>query len=218
MQKFAWIAAAALVASGPALADNHKKGPRAYDVTITNITPGQTFTPILAATHKSSISFFTLGDEASPELAELAESGSTAGLEALLASVPNLVFDTAKTGGLLGPGESMTINIKARGQFVQLSLAGMLIPTNDSFVAVNNMRLPNQSGAYTAIAYDAGSEYNDELCDNIPGPYCGGAGLSPGTGEGFVHVSGGVHGLADLDPGTFDWRNPVALIEVRRAR
>ncbi len=218
MKRIAWIAAAAVIAGGPAFADNHKKGPRAYDVTITNITPGQTFTPILAATHKSGISFFRLGDEASPELAELAESGSTAGLEALLASAPDLVFDTAKTGGLLGPGASMTINIEARGQFVQLSLAGMLIPTNDSFVAVNNMRLPNRGGVYTAIAYDAGSEFNDELCDNIPGPYCGGAGLSPGSGEGFVHVSSGIHGLADLDAGTFDWRNPVARVEIRRTR
>jgi hypothetical protein len=215
MRKLIWIAAA-LIANAPALADNGVVRSQTYEITITNITPGQTFTPILAATHKSSISFFELGSKASPELAELAESGSTAGLESLLASAPDLVFDTASTGGLLGPGMSTTIEIHARGPFTQFSLAGMLIPTNDNFVAMNNMRLPKRSASYMAVAYDAGSEFNDELCSSIPGPYCQGAGLSPGNGEGFVHVSSGVHGLADLDPGVFDWRNPIARIEVRR--
>ena len=223
MRKIASLAAVALLASGPALAQN--KPGVTYEVTITNLTPGQTFTPILAATHRSSISFFELGQPASDEIAEMAESGSTAGLEALLASVPNLVFDTASTGpvldatgGLLGPGESVTIEIQARGQFSRLSVAGMLIPTNDSFVALNNMQLPRFNRTYTAIAYDAGSEINDEFCANIPGPFCKGAGSSVEDGEGYVHVSSGVHGIADLDAAVFDWRNPVALISVRRQR
>lgn len=93
MRKIAGIAALALLASTPALAQN--KPGVTYEVTITNLTPGQTFTPILAATHRSSISFFELGQPASDQIAELAESGSTAGLETLLASVPNLVLDTA---------------------------------------------------------------------------------------------------------------------------
>jgi hypothetical protein len=46
----------------------------------------------------------------------------------------------------------------------------MLNPTNDSFVALNNVRLPRFGRTYTAIAYDAGSEINDELCVNIPSP------------------------------------------------
>ena len=223
MTKIAAIAALALLASTPALAQN--KPGVTYEVTITNLTSGQTFTPILAATHRSSISLFELGQPASDQIAELAESGSTAGLEALLASVPNLVLDTASTGpalpdsgGLLGPGDSVTIEIVARGQFSRLSFAGMLIPSNDSFVALNNMQLPRFNRTYTAIAYDAGSEINDELCANIPGPFCKGEGVSAEDGEGFVHVSSGVHGIADLDAAVFDWRNPVALIEVRRKR
>jgi hypothetical protein len=217
MKRTLTIAAATLLVSAPAFGDDYKGAPT-FEVTITNITPGQTFTPILAATHRSSISYFELGKPASAEIAELAESGSTAGLEALLAGVPNLVFDTASTGGLLGPGESITIEVRARGQFSRLSLAGMLIPTNDTFVALNNVPLPRQGASYTAIAYDAGSELNDELCANIPGPYCKGEGLSDENGEGFVHVSSGVHGFADLDPGVFDWRNPVAQVEVSRKK
>ena len=58
MRKTALLAAAALIAAGPALADQNNFGARTFEVTITNITPGQTFTPILAATHDSSIAFF----------------------------------------------------------------------------------------------------------------------------------------------------------------
>ena len=67
--------------------------------------------------------------------------------------------------------------------------------------------------------YDAGSELNDELCLNIPGPVCGGAGGSPEAGgEGYVHISGGISGKADLAAATYDWRNPTAKIVIKRVR
>jgi hypothetical protein len=82
---------------------------------------------------------------------------------------------------------------------------------------------------YEVPAFDAGSEANDQNCANIPGPRCGGAGSSPGTNagdEGFVHISNGFHELGSMDdigneilgPLTYDWRNPVATITVRRIR
>ena len=190
---------------------------RTYEVTITNITPGEAFTPILAATHKSSISFFQLGEPASPELAELAESGSTASLADLLASVPDQVFDTAVSEGLLGPGEHVTLTIHSTRRFNRLSFAAMLIPTNDTFVALNSVRLPRfGSDSYTVPAYDADSEVNDELCASIPGPPCFGEGTSDDDGEGSVHISSGIHGIGDLAPALHDWRNPVAHVTVRR--
>lgn len=78
-------------------------------------------------------------------------------------------------------------------------------------------------------AYDAGTEYNDQNCAYIPGPQCGGGGegysAGPGEGdEGFVHIGNGFHDLGEkdqsgneiLDPKTYDWRNQVARITVRR--
>jgi hypothetical protein len=82
---------------------------RDYEVTITNITKGQTFTPSLVVTHKSDIRLFTTGEPALDELATLAEAGNTAPLQALLDSVPNLVADTNTSAGLLGPGESVVV-------------------------------------------------------------------------------------------------------------
>jgi len=206
---------AALACSAAAFADEAKT----YEVTITNITAGQTFTPVLAATHRADIAFFELGQPASAELAALAEGGDIGPLGELLDSVPWLVQDTATNGALLGPGEAVTIEVTGSSRFNRLSFAGMLIPTHDTFVALDSMLLPNRSATTVVRAYDAGSETNDELCANIPGPYCGGAPSSPmDDGEGFVHVANGIHGIGDLAPEVFDWRNPVATVSVRRTR
>jgi len=43
-----------------------------YEVIVTNLTRGQQFTPILAATHGEMTSLFTLGSPSTPELATLA--------------------------------------------------------------------------------------------------------------------------------------------------
>jgi hypothetical protein len=186
-----------------------------YEVTVTNITAGQTFTPFIASNHTAGIRFFKPGRRASAELAELAESGATDPLKSLLASVPDLAFSTAGSDGLLGPGESVTFTIDTAEGFRRLSLAAMLIPTNDSFVALDSVRLPDNQETFYVPAYDAGSELNDEVCANIPGPVCGGEGTSADDGEGFVHISRGIQGIADLDPAAYDWRNPVARIRVR---
>lgn len=198
-----------------------------YEVTITNVTPGQTFTPQLVVTHPGDVILFRLGEPASEELEILAEGGDTGPLSAAVAGV---AMDVQTIGGLLGPGESSSIVVTGNPGRGYVSVAAMLIPTNDTFVALNRMKLP-RSGALQQMvpAYDAGTEYNDQNCLNIPGPVCGGEGYSPGPNdldEGFVHIGNGMHELgADdgagnmlLDPKTYDWRNSVARITVRRMK
>lgn len=64
--------------------------------------------------------------------------------------------------------------------------------TNDAFAALNAVPLPaSGSSTHNILIYDAGSEPNDEVCANIPGPVCGGEGDSPNVdGEGYVHIQG----------------------------
>jgi hypothetical protein len=193
-----------------------------FEVTVTNLTRGQQFTPLLLVSHKPRVSLFTLGQPAIAELGTLAESGNPAPLAALLSS--NAKVGQVVTGsGLTNPGASTTLMIDGRGGFNRLSLAAMLIPTNDGFVAADSVDLPKdyQSVSYTLLAYDAGTERNDETCASIPGPNfpeCGGPGSggSPGGGEGFVHVHAGMHGVGDFAPANRDWRNPVARVTIRR--
>lgn len=211
-------ALAGLLVSGT-VAAAERTIPALYEVRVTNVTSGVYFTPTLAATHAPEIRMFALGSPASPELAALAESGDVGPLKAVLDSLGREVSATAVAGGLLGPGASTSFTIRGRPSQDRLSLAAMLLPTNDGFYAIDAMPLPaSGSHRYTALGHDAGSEFNDELCANIPGPQCGGAGLSAEDGEGYVHVHPGTHGMADLNRASYDWRNPVAVVTVTRIR
>jgi len=214
MKKAVLVLLATMMASGTVFAASEKT----YEVTVTNTTGGQAFTPIIAATHSSMISFFELGQAASDELEMLAEGGNTMPLADLLNANAPLTSDVVTTMGLLGPGESVTFYIEGQLRHDVLSLAAMLLPTHDTFVAVNSVPLPVKQSSTYAVAYDAGTEVNDEVCANIPGPYCMGAPYSEEGGEGFVHVSNGIHGIGDLAPELFDWRNPVASVSIRRMK
>lgn len=218
MKKFAPLLALSLMFTAGAYADNEDGAGNHYEVTVTNVTRGQSFTPIMVATHKEGIKLFTEGTPASPELATLAEGGNTVPLMAMLSANPN-VLNVTTIPGLLAPGKSVTVKIRTQSKFDHISVASMLIPTNDGFFALNGIRGPKgkQILSLESPAYDAGSEPNDELCANIPGPVCGGEGASPNAGgEGFVHIHAGIHGIGNLTPADRDWRNPAAQITIKR--
>jgi hypothetical protein len=187
-----------------------------YLITVTNLTRAESFTPILVASHKRGVHLFELGSAASDELTMLAEGGDTGPLTDTLAANRRVVA-TSVSSGLLAPGATVTIKVAAKGAGY-ISLASMLIPTNDGFFALNNVRVSGEgTSTFYPPAYDAGTEMNDEMCVDIPGPVCGGEGYSPNAaGEGYVHIHSGIHGIGDLSAATYDWRNPVARITVRR--
>jgi len=203
------------LASGLSFADQERGG-RTYEVTITNLTRGQIFSPPIVISHKGNFSLFTLGAPASPQLYSLAEDGLTEPLTDHIATLPS-VFDYAVAEGPLAPGDSVTMEIRTRGRFRFISAAGMLVTTNDAFFAIREGRVPPKGGGIIdAEAYDAGSEANSEDCDFIPGPPCEkGGSRDTGNAEGYVHIHAGIHGTGDLIPASDDWRNPVAEITIR---
>jgi hypothetical protein len=193
------------------------RGGALFEVTVTNLTRGQPLSPVLVATHDASASVFTPGQPASPELALLAEDGDNSQLRALLDAAPG-VFDTNSSAGPIPPGGSATIMVGASGNARLLSLAAMLVNTNDAFLGVDSIELGARGApAIHGVAFDAGSEFNSESCAYIPGPACGSANShDPVAAEGYVYVSNGIHGIGDLAPELYDWHNPVARITVRR--
>ena len=205
------LIAAALGASVATAQNGH------LQVTVTNLTKGQTFTPILVAVHKPGVHLFQLGMPASVELEQLAEAGNTAPLEAALMANP-LVKTAVDTGAALPPGQSVSITVPANGAFSQVSIAAMLVPTNDGFFAVDAVQTSSQQIIKVfSPAYDAGTEMNDELCIHIPGgDGCMGEGFNPSRdgAEGYVHIHEGIHGIGDLPAALYDWRNPVALVTI----
>src|SRR3990170_4314386 len=173
-----------------------------YEITVTNVTRGQRFTPILVASHRSDVKLFELGKPAGAGLQIVAEEGNLAPLTEALQAMKG-VLEVTNSGALLDPGASVKIRIRARGVFNRISAAAMLIPTNDAFFAVNGVQVPlgHDVRTLSAVAYDSGSERNDELCASIPGPSfseCGGPGggaATVGGEEGYVHVHAGIHGI-----------------------
>jgi hypothetical protein len=189
-----------------------------YRVTITNLTAGQTFTPMLVVAHRPGRHLFMPGEMATPEIEAIAEGGNTEPMQMMLDASPD-VQKTLSTGGLLEPGESVTLSMDTEKRFRGFSILGMLIPTNDAFLALDNLRAPKKKGRSVSgflYAWDAGTEMNDESCAHIPGPVCGGAGPSAEEGEGFIHIHSGIHGIGDLPPETYDWNNPVARVTIER--
>jgi len=191
------------------------------EVTVTNVTRGTIFTPILVVSHSSGLELLEPGQPASDELAALAEGGDTVPLADKLGADSRFV-DSATSGGLLLPGESVTVKVEAPKHRSRVSLGSMMLPTNDGFIALNGVLTPamNRTVTYHAPGYDAGSEPNDELCASIPGGGdCGGEGGSPGVGgEGHVHVHSGIHGSGDLSPAAYDWKNPVVHISIKKVK
>jgi hypothetical protein len=228
-----------------------------YEVAVTNLTHGEFAQPgdicrtgqimglFAFATHKPNFRLFELGKPVSGELAILAEAGAPFLLVNALAADPNVEkafsvpaaedFPAKLFDGVLCAGNTLKFTVKARLGH-RLSMAAMVFPSNDAFIALNGVKLPQTGGPIELFspAYDAGSESNDELCDHIPSvpglPGChtpadtntdptkpdpntaGG----PGIGEGYAHIHSGIHGIGDLPSFLWDWRNPVARITIRR--
>lgn len=196
-----------------------------YRVTITNMTRAQRFTPILVVTHAADVRVFSPGTPASGEVRAMAEEGDVMPLMALLRGVPLQVRDVAATGDLLTPAVTARLDVRGGGRYGRLSLVAMLIPTNDAFVGLDSVPLPTgfDPMVIDAVAYDAGTERNDERCGSIPGPgftECNGpgGGARVGGGEGGVTIHNGMHGVGDLRASERDWRNPVARITIQRIR
>ncbi len=195
-----------------------------WEVTVTNLTQAQLFTPLVLIAHEDDYRMFSPGQPASEALEVMAEGGDTSGLQDEASASAS---DIANHDGLLAPGESVTLTVTGRVRRAQLSLAGMLIPTNDAFVALNGIVPPRRGSIeFMVPAWDAGTEVNVQSCQHIPGPRCGGEGFSAEGGEGHVHISAGFHELGSEDadgfevlgPARYDWRNPAALITVERVR
>ena len=134
-------------------------------------------TPILAAVHSTRLQpIFENGQRASRGLAIVAVTGDTSELTSELSTRRNsrrvgaVGTFTPESGPLTTAGTTLTFQIEAFQLYRFMSIASMVLPTNDTFMALSEVTLPTRVGrtnTYTARAYDAGSEINDELCVNL---------------------------------------------------
>ena len=219
------LALALLITAGQASAQisaaaEAMPGQSVGQVSITNIGH-QPLAPILVVTHsKMAMPIFTPGMPASMELATLAETGNPAPLEAMLGTHPNVAYATHVTGmsGKVMPGETVTAEVVFDRSHRWVSIAGMLVHTNDAFASYQGAMIPYGMGhnSYMVHVWDAGSEANTEACADVPGVHCvdtyDNARNMDGA-EGMVLMHSGIHGMGDV-PVKYDWRGSVATLKV----
>ncbi|GLX76894.1 hypothetical protein tinsulaeT_02340 [Thalassotalea insulae] len=203
------------------------------DVTVTNLTQGIYFTPILIGAHSDDVSLFSVGEQASSDLQAMAEGGSIAGLAEMLTMADGDVMENP-AAGLLAPTMSTSTTLNTTDGNMYLSVVAMMLPTNDGFIGLNSWMIPSEPGTYTIMlnAYDAGTEANDEIINGGGAPGVAGIPFAPadngGTGamgvtmeeaNGYIHIHRGnlgdddlAGGKSDLDNTVHRWLNPVARI------
>jgi len=194
-----------------------------YEVTLENLTPAtvpggsQVFSPPVLATHNPSVRMYRVGHYASDELARIAEDGDTGPMVAALESSRKVLSVVTGDGPVL-PGGSATYRVETAHGMSFLSMAFMLVNTNDAFGGVDRLRLPHGgSASYYLASYDAGSERNTELASDIPGPCCGNPGQGPDEYE-RIRKHDGILGVGDLSPADYDWDDTIAKLTITRVR
>lgn len=226
--KALWIAGslitAGLIVGGCGSSDSHPTV-KTFDVTVTNLTSAQPMSPLATVMHPDDYEVFGVGTAATEGVELLAEGGDNT---KMLAEAEVAGEDIAvKSGsGLLLPGGSDSISLS--GSASCLSLATMLVNTNDAFAGASCIDVGSikqgQSLTVYLVAYDAGTEANSETAATIPGPAGGGEGFNADRDDrGFVAVHGGAvtsdDGLA-TSALLFEhrWDNPVAEVTILRVQ
>ncbi|CAN0414401.1 unnamed protein product [Pylaiella littoralis] len=191
-----------------------------YRVRVRNLTYQQPFSPIFVVAHTRDISLFQEGQVASDAIRTMAEDGDNSALVELAGSeeVSQYICGAVVGDAPVFPGGEWrgTMEVDDDCEDPKFSLVSMLINTNDGFMGIDTDDL--ETTKVYPPCYDAGTEINNEVCTDIPGPGCGAdsGNAQAGEGEGYIHVHRGVHGIADLADSEYDWRNPVAEVFVSK--
>ncbi|WP_019616745.1 spondin domain-containing protein [Psychromonas ossibalaenae] len=202
-----------------------------YQIEVSNLTNNQPLSPLLISLNDGRFMPWVEGSSASVALEKLAEGGDNSELLTAAQHADSGSYKVISADGPTGAGASKAWIVEFETAHesiptVHLSLAAMLVNSNDAFTGVDSLSLESLAvGDYKMNyypAFDAGTEINSELIGSIPGPADGGTGYSETRDDiDFVHIHPGVissdDGLADsvLNAGhKFD--NPVLSIKVTR--
>jgi hypothetical protein len=160
----------------------------AGNITVVNMAPenGTCFTPVWVGIHDGTFDIFNMSEPVSAELERSVEDGDLFSFQTIFATTSVTGFQTVTGSAPLCPGVSVTVpfdnlNI-ANGTAFYLSFVSMIVPSNDAFLANDDPRLFqlfDANGNYIptgifeldaigADVWDAGSEINDELAENVP--------------------------------------------------
>jgi Spondin_N len=226
MRRFLLLALGALLAAGlliaPASGSDDDGGTKVWSVTIENLTPpgpgapgSQPLSPPLFVVHSSRADVWSVGEIASHGVAAIAEDADNSVLESALPQVDGVKSVATGAGGPIPSGATRTYTVETTGGFNRLSVLTMLVNTNDAFTGLDSLRLRGEGTTLETMAYDAGSERNNELKSHIPGPCCNNPFVRDPEGN-LIRMHEGITGRGELDPAKYDWSEPAAMITIER--
>lgn len=191
-----------------------------YEVTIENLTSGQPFSPGVIATHTKKTNVFKAGEPASEGIRYIAEMGDPSVAVTELEGNAD-AHDVAATTSPVGPGGTLMTEIEGKANANRLSLAVMLVCTNDGFTGLESVKLPGgyKAETYEMMAYDAGTELNEETSETIvDGCGLGSDGNARTATDEPIMAHPGIQGTGDLTVADHGWTDPVIRITVQRMK
>lgn len=199
-----------------------------FEVTVTNETAGQPFSPMTLVAHSAAKKFWMVGEAVSVGLEDIAESGSPTTWRNTL-KTDSMVYMTKEGKGLILPGKMETFTVELSETELmngaELSLASMLGKTNDGLVLMSgqklNMLKQGDSTSVRLLSYDAGTEMNRETQATLGA--LGGEGMNAVRDDRANQLT--LHtGVVSKDDGLSTsaltqlekWDHSVAKVEIKR--
>jgi hypothetical protein len=178
--------------------------PLAYEVTVRNLTNGQTLSRPAMVLHATGTSYYSMGAPVSTAVERLAEAGEISGIRDLSNSAGS-VFALANS--IVEPGQSMGTFVTATAtDQVEMTIFSRMGSTNDGFVAANAVSLSSLVAAGDSVkmymrALDAGTE------QNIEGANVGT--FDPTRPGGPNGISGSESNIVTIHPGVITSVEPI---------
>lgn len=123
------------------------------------------FSGLVGATHSGDVSFWQMGELASPGIKSMAETGSKSPLDdEIEAAITAKTAETKLSGGGIGtsPG-TVTLEVEVSPEYPEVTLVSMIAPSPDWFVGVSGLALCEEgqwlgSKEIALLPYDAGTD------------------------------------------------------------
>lgn len=178
-----------------------------FEISVTNTSGNTTYpfalTPLLWSLHDETASLFEVGTYASPGLESLAEDGDPSTLETEMLANPGVDQAGVIGGAAIGDGGIFvaTVTADVDGRF--LSVASMVVPSNDTFMAFDPAGValldaagnPRSDSDISAdilaelVAWDAGTERNQAgAAGPDQAPVQAGPNTGANEGNGYVRL------------------------------
>ena len=145
----------------------------------TDFPGGAHFSPLIGGVHNDKVSFWELGDTASPGMEQMAETGATRTLAAEISDeIPDDAFAVIQGPGTRSPGTTKIDTVVVNVDYPLITLVTMVAPSPDWFAGLSGRSLLDEDGEWVDelrvdlypldAGTDSGNSYTSPNDDTSP--------------------------------------------------